>query len=1468
MHHNTSLQQRQRQQQQQQHFMARQPPALGGGGGPTMGFQPPPQAAYKGTLAPGTRVKVGGITVTVKRYLSEGGFAHVYLVTTAQPIPMPSSVTGSVGASASKHAAGTRGETTHVLKRMAVPDKEALADVRREVEVHKLLRNQPNIVHFIEASATALQGGGYEIFILMEFCSGGGIIDLMNARLRDRLREDEVLKIFGDVCAGVAVMHHQDPPLMHRDLKVENILMSPSVGPDAIPGSRSASSNLKATFKLCDFGSAAPVLSRRAPKSMDEVKRVEADLNKHTTLQYRAPEMVDVYQRRVIDEKADIWALGVFLYKLCYYTTPFEENGGGPLAILNVQYRFPPQPAYSQKLKDLIASLLIEQSTQRPSIDQVILDVHKILGTRPPSSAAHYAQLALSGKIVAPLPSVSVSTRSADNRPVSSQSGARPSAEAALISIGPTKQEREEAETRQLAMQTENITPMRRGRPTKQAAPSVTPDAGGSVAARPSSPKKPSSHGDRPAATSYAHKRSSPSDSIPAAPTSNGFDDSFKPGPSPSFALRAGAFAPLSPPSKSTVTPPFSASAVPGSPISLPPRPSENAGSPSPHLLRPINGASPGPNAGSQAPSPFRHSPALPGFSATNSPAPSPVPGPNGADLLRTKPASRLGDDDGAAGRFPSVEEIDARYASPSPVASPPASASSAPPKTASMQIPGLSSRASVGALAGRINRANTVDIAQSGEAAIHPSLGVASGGNVQRRWQPSIADPASRGDLSRAPVANPMPTKPPGYRTSKLSSQPLRRDSASAASEANAAPSSRTGTTSANRSDVTVAAPSTEKGRAQAEDWLTGDGLEDALRSPPLSSRSDEANGIVGALADVKLGQQQSPLRSAPRHELLSDVRPSKMETTVSQGAAHETLSSDDEAEGPEDADPRRPSASTVKSFGRGVRSWTAMRAATETDRGPDEAAAGRLPPGRLKAPSWLVEQQPDQPETASSAIQGLPKLETAGLGSGTEAKPEPSRQSSVASVVSPTRSEIAANQKLDDAARDAQEKLEELLRGPHEGASPPPGPEKLTGDERSEDRMPPPLPSRVPAPAWDDDEDEMRALPLPELRAASASRPVETGNLVDLGSQDEAPRAGVARGMAARQNTTSSTGQSSWLQDLMDDESVAASEVPSAETGPRLHREPPSLPKLQPNAIGEAKQYADAATSPQKAVSSDDAAHSETGDVRSGVEQSFSPMSTRGQEGATRPEEPTKARTDAAAKTKDNSGDVTLAPVSVDRTAPSSHRHGQPKVEPGFVRQRQHSLVGEQRDHEGATSKAERPSVPAADPSKEPTPRAFAGGQPKIIMPKPMALRPSNSSYGRAGGEPARARPMGGLKPWEKEAAAAAEISKSGIVRSSGLRGDHAADPSDHAEDEGGGAPRNDSAERFGGVSSLISKWQQNVESQAPGWGRIGSSSLEDQGHRRSSKLAGHGRGLGPAVADQAAASVQGRRGETGET
>jgi len=59
--------------------------------------------------------------------------------------------------------------------------------------------------------------------------TGGGLIDFMNTRLRDRLIESEILKIFGDVAQGVACMHYLQPPLLHRDIKVSSRLYNSHV---------------------------------------------------------------------------------------------------------------------------------------------------------------------------------------------------------------------------------------------------------------------------------------------------------------------------------------------------------------------------------------------------------------------------------------------------------------------------------------------------------------------------------------------------------------------------------------------------------------------------------------------------------------------------------------------------------------------------------------------------------------------------------------------------------------------------------------------------------------------------------------------------------------------------------------------------------------------------------------------------------------------------------------------------------------------------------------------------------------------------------------------------------------------------------------------------------------------------------------------------------------------------------------
>ncbi|KAL1986258.1 hypothetical protein VTN96DRAFT_6626 [Rasamsonia emersonii] len=373
-----------------------------------MGSAAPPA----GTFLPGTKVQVGSHRVVVEKYLSEGGFAHVYVVRLPQPVD---------------------GSDVAVLKRVAVPDKAALANMRTEVETMKKLKGHRHIVTYIDSHASQLKGGGYEVFLLMEYCAGGGLIDFMNTRLQNRLTEPEILTIFADVAEGVACMHYLKPPLLHRDLKVENVLIS-------LSGS-------SPVYKLCDFGSAAP--PRPAATSAAEGRLIEDDIQRHTTLQYRSPEMIDVYRKQPIDEKSDIWALGVLLYKLCYYTTPFEEVG--QMAILNASYKFPAYPPFSDRLKRLIASMLMENPQKRPTIYEVLREacsmqgkevpIHDIYSQRTQSETRSYQELPPStteapkvGAIFSPpiqetqiIPDIAPMRRGRPSKPTSQQNSANPS---------------------------------------------------------------------------------------------------------------------------------------------------------------------------------------------------------------------------------------------------------------------------------------------------------------------------------------------------------------------------------------------------------------------------------------------------------------------------------------------------------------------------------------------------------------------------------------------------------------------------------------------------------------------------------------------------------------------------------------------------------------------------------------------------------------------------------------------------------------------------------------------------------------------------------------------------------------------------------------------------------------------------------------------------------------------------------
>ncbi|AET38813.1 Ark/Prk/Nak family serine/threonine-protein kinase Ecym_3323 [Eremothecium cymbalariae DBVPG len=293
------------------------------------------------SFQPGTVLTVGSHKVKVVKYLTSGGFAQIYCCEVISP--------------------DSKVKDVACLKRVHVPDKQSLNTLRAEVDAMKLLRGNKHIVSYIDshASKSVLNNGSYEVVLLMEYCSRGGLISFMNTRLQDRLKEFEVLRIMNQVVQGILAMHALQPPLIHRDIKIENVLIAEN-----------------GDCKVCDFGSVCGVI--RPPKNTYELSYVQHDILKNTTAQYRAPEMIDLYRGFSVDEKSDIWALGVFLYKLCYYTTPFEKTG--EVAILKANFQFPSYPQYSNRLKNLITVMLAENPIHRPNSCQVLEEVCRIQG--------------------------------------------------------------------------------------------------------------------------------------------------------------------------------------------------------------------------------------------------------------------------------------------------------------------------------------------------------------------------------------------------------------------------------------------------------------------------------------------------------------------------------------------------------------------------------------------------------------------------------------------------------------------------------------------------------------------------------------------------------------------------------------------------------------------------------------------------------------------------------------------------------------------------------------------------------------------------------------------------------------------------------------------------------------------------------------------------------------------------------
>jgi serine/threonine protein kinase len=146
-------------------------------------------------------------------------------------------------------------------------------------------------------------------------------------------------------------MHTQCPPIAHRYLTIENIMMGP------------------AGWILADCGSATTTVYNDCGSSQIRAK-IKEDIERFTPAPYRAPEMVDFSMNQPIGPKVDVWALGCILYKLCTFRDAFPD--GDPNSIVTARITWPDDLPIDPKLKEAVYFMLIPDSVARPDPGMVL----------------------------------------------------------------------------------------------------------------------------------------------------------------------------------------------------------------------------------------------------------------------------------------------------------------------------------------------------------------------------------------------------------------------------------------------------------------------------------------------------------------------------------------------------------------------------------------------------------------------------------------------------------------------------------------------------------------------------------------------------------------------------------------------------------------------------------------------------------------------------------------------------------------------------------------------------------------------------------------------------------------------------------------------------------------------------------------------------------------------------------------